>query len=487
MAENKKKNVLMISTDHWPGSLFGREGRTDMITPTLDFLADNGIKFDNFYSECPVCIPARRCLMTGLSPKTHGDRVYSDRMEMPDVETLAGAFSKAGYQTMGVGKLHVYPQRNRIGFGDVILMEEGRYEFGVTDDYQTWLGEHGYIGQEFMHGMGNNTYYTRPWHLPEEAHPTTWATWQMMKQIKRRDPTRPSFFYISYQFPHPPLVPLQVFLDKYKDVELMPNRTDDWGDEPIFDKMRAMASSYSERERREAQIAFHAQCTHIDYSIRQLLGALREADILNDTIIVFMSDHGDMLFDHGMVAKRCFYEGSTYVPMIFTGTPMQEYRNKGYEKKLGCMKDVMPTLLDLCGIDIPETVEGIPLFSDKTNDYIYGEVSEGEKSNRMIRDDRYKLMYWPCGNVFQLFDMVSDRDESHDLARDPSYREVLDRMKEILRKEIHGKDLEWLDENGEFVGFEPDTSRKNPDFGLYNQRGYHWPTPGSYSNIGKNA
>ena len=110
--------------------------------------------------------------MTGLTLRTHGDRVYSDRMTMPDVTTLAQAFRNAGYQTCAVGKLHVYPQRNRIGFDDVHLLEEGRYEFGVVDDYQIWLGENGYLGQEFMHGMGNNNYLTRPWHLDERAHPT---------------------------------------------------------------------------------------------------------------------------------------------------------------------------------------------------------------------------------------------------------------------------------------------------------------------------
>ena len=203
---SNQKNVLMICTDHWPGSFLGCAGRKDIMTPTLDYLANNGVRFENCYSECPVCIPARRTMMTGLSPKTHGDRVYSDRMEMPDVPTLAETFRKNGYQTMAVGKLHVYPQRNRIGFEDVILAEEGRYELGAVDDYQIRLGEHGYLGKEFLHAMGNNTYYTRPWHLDEQAHPTNWVTMEMMHQIKRKDPTRPFFFYCSYQFPHPPLV-----------------------------------------------------------------------------------------------------------------------------------------------------------------------------------------------------------------------------------------------------------------------------------------
>lgn len=482
----KKKNVLMVCVDHWPGSFFGCCGRSDMITPTLDYLADNGIKFENFYSECPVCIPARRSLMTGLYPKTHKDRVYSDRMEMPDVPTLAQVFRDNGYQAYAVGKLHVYPQRNRIGFDDVVLAEEGRYEFGVVDDYQTWLGENGYIGQEFMHGMGNNTYYTRPWHLDEKAHPTNWVTMQMMKQIKRKDPTRPAFFYCSYQFPHPPLVPLQVFLDKYDDVDFEEPIGDDWKDGPIMEKMRSAAKGYSSLEIKEARKAFHAQCTHIDYQIRMLIGTLRECNLLEDTLLVFLSDHGDMLFDHGMVAKRCFYENAAFIPFIVSGSPALEYRNKGYEKRLGSLADLMPTILDICGIKIPGTVEGLSLVGPDVHDFIYGEVGEGEKATRMIRTDKYKLIYYPCGNVFQLFDMDNDRKEMHDLSGDVRYCSVLEDLKKRLVDNLYGQDLNWI-ENGVLVGFTPSTDKGKPDFGLYNQRGYHWPAPSSYSNLGKNA
>ena len=149
-------NVLFICVDEWPGYLFGHAGRGDVMTPTIDFLAEEGIRMENAYSECPVCIPARRSLMTGLSPRSHGDRVYSDRMEMPDVPTLASTFRDAGYQTVAVGKLHVYPQRSRIGFDEALITEEGRYEFGVTDDHQIWLGEHGLTGRQFLHGMGSH-------------------------------------------------------------------------------------------------------------------------------------------------------------------------------------------------------------------------------------------------------------------------------------------------------------------------------------------
>jgi len=483
---SKKKNVFMICTDHWSGSLLGCAGRHDIMTPTLDYLAENGVRFDNFYSECPVCIPARRTMMTGLSPKSHGDRVYSDLMRMPEVPTLAETFRVNGYQTLAVGKLHVYPQRSRIGFENVILAEEGRYELGAVDDYQIWLGENGYLGQEFMHGMGNNTYYTRPWHLDEPAHPTNWVTMQMMKQIKRKDPDRPFFFYCSYQFPHPPLVPLQTFLDMYDEDELEPPSGQDWLDDSyILQAMCDSARVYTEKERKRARRAFFALCTHIDYQIRLLIGTLRESNVLDDTIIVFTSDHGDMLFNHDMVAKRSFYEESACVPFLLSGKPMLPLRGR-VEKKLAGMCDLMPTLLDLSGIKIPETVEGIPLLSDQTHEYLYGEVSEGDKSTRMIRWSDYKLIYYPCGNVFQLFDLEKDRKETHNCVKDPEYTQTLATMKAYLLSNLHDSDQAWV-KNGELIGFESKRYESKADFGLYNQRGYHWPTPAGYSNQGKNV
>ena len=483
---NNKKNVLMICTDHWPGSLLGCAGRNDIMTPTLDYLAQNGIRFENCYSECPVCIPARRTLMTGLSPRRHGDRVYSDRMEMPDVPTLADTFRQNGYQTLAVGKLHVYPQRNRIGFEDVILAEEGRYELGTVDDYQIWLGENGYLGQEFMHGMGNNTYYTRPWHLDERSHPTNWVTMEMIHQIKRKDPTRPFFFYCSYQFPHPPLVPLTTFWDMYQEDEINSPATQDWMDDSYICKaLREPAAIYTEKEKDRARRAFFAQCTHIDYQIRLLIGTLRESNLLDDTVLVFTSDHGDMLFEHDMVAKRCFYENATCVPFILSGKPLQNFRGT-VESKLAQLGDIMPTLLDICDIPIPETVEGIPLLSDQKHLYIYGEVSEGNKATRMIRWKDYKLIYYPCGNVFHLFDLSKDPQETHNLVNEINYADILTQMKQYLIENLHGNDLEWI-QNGELKGFTPGTYHSKADYGLYNQRGYHWPTPTGYNNQGKNA
>lgn len=481
-----EKQVLMICVDQLPLSRLGLSGDTVAMTPTIDFLGKNGLYFDNLYSTCPICIPARRSLMTGMSPKSHGDRIYQDTLPMPSAMTLPQAFSNAGYQTFAVGKMHVYPQRSRFGFDDVILMEEGRNEFGVYDDYQIWLGEQGYIGDEFLHTIGNNTYYTRPWHLPEHTHPTTWATKEMMRMIKRRDPGKPAFFYISYASPHPPLLPLETYLDMFLLDEMqLPQMNDRWVDSnsPILKAFTTKACSYSDKEKRLALRAYYATCTHIDSQIRLLLGTLRESNMLDDTIIVFLSDHGDMLFEHGCIGKRLFYEGSSHVPFIISGTPSQKYIERVDTHQIASLEDVMPTLLDMCGIDIPESVDGISLISERRHEYIFGEITEGTRATRMVMDGRYKLIYYPCGNIMQLFDIEQDSSESNDLSGCAEFSEIMENLESKLIENLHGGDEQWV-KDGKFIGFNAPNNVEPVDFGLHNQRGTHWPPVGQYSNYG---
>ena len=483
----QKKNLLLISTDHWPGDLLGCANNNSIMTPTLDSIARDGIRFSNCYSTCPVCIPARRGLMTSLFPKSHGDRIYSDKMLMPEVTTMAQAFRNAGYQAYAVGKLHVYPQRNRIGFDDVILAEEGRYELGCVDDYQTWLGENCHAGEEFLHSMGNNNYYTRPWHLEEKAHPTSWATREMAKMMKRKDPTRPAFFYMSYQFPHPPLVPLQEYWDMYKNEEIELPILGSWEDDEIIYKyMQESALDYTAKDIIRAKRAFYAQCTYIDHQIRILIGTLREMGELDNTIIGFFSDHGDSLFDHGICAKRNFYEGSAKVPFILGGKPLEELSGT-INKDIVCHEDFMPTLLDLCNIQIPNHCEGKNIFKDNKREMLYGEIGEGLKATRMVRYDKYKLIYYPCGNVFQLFNLETDPNECTNIFGSEKTKELETNLINFLIKNLYGDDINWIKDN-KLIGFKAPPFKRKHQYSLYNQRGYHWPAPQSgYSAIGKNA
>lgn len=474
-----RPNVLLITADHWPASHLGCAGHPALLTPTLDQLARCGVRYTNAYSECPVCIPARRTLMTGTTPRTHGDRTFKTLEPMPDLPTLAQAFRGAGYQAFAVGKLHVYPQRNRIGFDDVLLAEEGRAQFGVLDDYDLFLGDRGLPGQGFAHGMSNNDYAFRPWHLDEALHVTHWITSQMCRTIRRRDPTRPGFWHLSYTHPHPPLVPLAAYLDLYRDIEPPPVECGDWVEGSAPYALRAVRDKWSNPPAQIAAIrrAFYAQCTHIDHQLRLVVGTLREEGVLDRTILLFTADHGDMLGTHGLWAKRLFYEDSAAVPMLLVGAAGDPRVPSGKtDERLVGWQDIMPTLLDLAGVPVPSSVEGLSMAGARKREHLYGEVGEGPMATRMLHDGRYKLVYYGVGNCAQLFDLREDPRELRDLSGSPAHAAVLERLKALLVAELYGADQAWAPE-GNLAGLPDQEYQPRPDRGLSGQRGVHWPPP----------
>ena len=472
-------NVLLMCVDHWPGPLIGAAGHQRILTPTLNRLADNGVLFSRAYTATPTCIPARRALMTGTTARTHGDRVFNEHLEMdPDLPTLPQTFRDAGYQATAVGKLHVYPQRCRIGFDEVILCEEGRHHLGnVKDDFELFLEREGHTGQELTHGMGTNEFCARPWHLPEHCHPTNWTVREMCRLIQRRDPTRPAFWYCSFIAPHPPITPPRDYFDLYHRLGVDPPVIGGWAED--FDALPYALKSHRDKTTRlgpeEAILArqgFYGQCTHIDHQIRLLIGTLWEAELLDDTIIMLVGDHGDMLGNHHLWAKPPMFDMATRIPMILV--PTAAYDRAGHHQvddRLAELRDVMPTLLDMCDIPIPHTVEGYSLVSDRRRDHLYCEHHEDDRAMRMVRADDHKLIWYPTGNRFQLFDLREDPQELRDLADAPECGEVRERLEALLLDNLYGSDLEWV-EDGRLVGVPDRPFAPSPSRNLAAQRGW---------------
>lgn len=476
--KTQKPNVLLICTDHWSGTLMRQTGHPVVMTPTLDQLSQNGICFTNAYSACPSCIPARRTLMTGMTAKSHGDRVYKEGNSMPDAVTLAQCFRNGGYQAYAVGKLHVTPQRNRIGFDDVILEEQGRHLDCTADDWEMYLSEQGYTGEEYSTGMCHNDFLTRAWHLPEKHHAVNWAVREMCKTIRRRDPTRPGFWYLSFSAPHPPLTPPQAYMDLYRDIELDEAATGNWSadfdDLPYALWARARNSAHlgaTEAEKDLARRAFYAEITHLDHQIRVILGFLREEKLDSNTIVVFTSDHGHMIGNHGMWCMAPFYEMSAKIPLIVVPTSKDDRipRNRK-DDLLAEFGDIMPTLLELAGLPIPETVDAISLIGDERREHLYGEYGEGVNAMRMIREGRFKLIYYPCGNRLQLFDLEKDTRETCDLSANLKYSDHLERLKTLMMENFYGDDEGWV-KDGLLVGTPEPESRQTRRCSFGNQRG----------------
>jgi arylsulfatase A-like enzyme len=477
-----RPNVLLIICDNWPARFIGALGHPAVLTPTLNQFLYNGIAFTNAYATTPMCVPQRRELHSGTFARTHGDRLQGT-LPFPNVPSLAQTFRNAGYQAYAVGKMHLHPQRDRIGFDDVLLHEAGRMQRlgSGADDYELFLTEQGHAGQEFAHGVGNNSFIYRPWHLPEHVHPTTWTAREMARFIVRRDPTRPAFWYMSFDHVHPPLTPPSDYWALYEDIDIDMPLVGEWAKEldqmPFALRTRPhpfMQPFMSDQEIRTARRAFYALSTQVDHQIRTVIGTLREEGVLDDTIVMFTADHSDMLGSHGIWGKGLFYEDSAHMPLILCPTPGQ-LEKTGYNRRddrLATLADVMPTLLELCDIPVPSHVEGLSLLGEQRRDYIYGEYNVNDEATRMIRDGRFKLIYYPVGNRFQLFDMEHDPNELVDLAEDDRHRGTKGRLTELLIENLYGSDEDWL-AGGELVGVqEPEaTGRMRPRRDLGGQRG----------------
>jgi arylsulfatase A-like enzyme len=303
----------------------------------------------------------------------------------------------------------------------------------------------------------------------------------MCRTIRRRDPTRPGFWYLSYCHPHPPLVPLQSYLDLYRDYTPPAAEMGAWATEPglpyALQAVQAGWGPFTPAQVQGIRRAFYALCTHIDHQLRLVIGTLREEQLLDNTIILFSADHGDMLGDHGLWAKRLFYEGAANVPMILVGAAGDaRVGHHRVDPRLVGWQDVMPTLLDLAGIPIPESVEGLSMVGEVRREFLYGECGEDAMATRMVRDARYKLIYYPVGNHCQLFDLEADPTERVDLAGQAELASVQARLTEQLINELYGGDLAWVEE-GRLVGLPDQAYTLKPDRGLSGQRGIHWPPP----------
>lgn len=441
-----RPNVLLICCDHLRADWLGVGGHPTMMTPQIDQLAYEGVNFRRAFSQCPVCVPARRIMMTGLGTYSiHMDR--NSEQPFPEGPKLAEVMTRAGYQTFASGKLHTHPQRNRIGFEDVQLNEEGRRHAGMLkDDYEAFLDENGYGHLAYTHGLGNNEYGVRMSPLPEKFTTTHWTGQRAMEFIDRRDPTRPFFLHVSFDKPHPPLTPPRDYYELYRDASMPEPARGDWVDRKLPGRVRALQlrNNYDDYADHPLMIqqslrGYAALVTHIDSTIGVLLGHLREHGLLENTLIIFTSDHGDQLFDHGNLAKGDFFRGSTNVPFIVR-PPRPWAAERGFRPGRANdtapvdLMDIMPTILEVCGLDVPDSVEGRSLVPQLLDDgapfrsYTFGRCAEVFG----MSDGRTKYMWFAQDDYEFLFDQENDPNDCHDLADDPDCRDTLEMWRERL-------------------------------------------------------
>ncbi len=458
----KKPNILLIMADQMRGDCLGIAGHPDVKTPYLDTLAQKGVRFANAYSACPSCIAARAGLHTGMLPEHHRRVGYQDGIAWRYAHTLAGELAAAGYYTQCVGKMHVYPTRNYLGFHHVELhdgyLHSPRYgsvpywesQF-VVDDYFYWLKEQKGVRADLTDsGLDCNGWVARPFPYEEQYHPTNWVTDRSIDFLRRRDPDQPFFLMASYVRPHPPFDAPSCYFDMYRNQNLTPPHVGDWEDTGLLREKGRIFDSQTGPEDpeliRQAQIGYYACITHLDHQIGRLLLALGEHELLHNTLILFTADHGEELCDHHYFRKSLPYEGSVHIPLLLSGNPaLTGFSPNSVCKEVVELCDIMPTLLETAGAAVPDGVDGKSLFSLASGggglwrEYLHGEHSYGDLSNHYIVTGRDKFC-WFCGaGKEQYFVLEEDPHELHDRIGDPACQDRISRLRGCLMRELAGR------------------------------------------------
>jgi arylsulfatase len=440
----RRPNILLICADQLRPDVFGYAGNPHIQTPHFNEIARAGVNFCNAFSETPACIPARKILMTGQNAYQTGQfNNYPAKTAYTNAGPfMAECFGQAGYQTQAVGKMHVSPSRFRVGFDNVLLdNESGRSCDMRLDDYEAYLADKGLLDRLNEHSMPANGYHSRPATLPEEHCHDAWTAREAARFLERRDPTAPFFLYASFRNPHPPLAPPQFYWDLYKDKKVHQAAQGDWlAHEPALLQRQRVSMDYelfSEEEIRQAIRAYYGLVTSIDHQIGNLMAALGAYGQLGETLVMVIADHGEMLFDHGAFHKAKFYRTAAGIPFLIMPPSHQDHgivTNRRLNDPV-MLQDVMPTLLDFCGIDIPVSCTGRSLLpalrgeEKRVRDYGFGVHYEDgggspDGARYCIQDHHHRYLYYVEGGVEQLFDLNEDYYDCHDLSRDLEHRTV---------------------------------------------------------------
>lgn len=472
----KQPNIILIMTDQLRGDCLGYAGHPDVKTPYLDTLASTGVMFSRAYSACPSCIAARAALHTGMAQNHHGRVGYKDGVSWNYEHTMAGELSKAGYYTQCVGKMHVHPLRNYLGFHNVELhdgylgaarssslpWQESQL---VADDYFYWLKQElGVTADVTDTGIECNSFISRPWMHEEKYHPTNWVTERSIDFLRRRDPGKPFFLMASYLRPHPPFDAPQHYFNLYSNKELHPPYIGTWETDEYLKRDGRLYDSKSgpidPELMRQAQIGYYACITHLDHQIGRLILALKEYGVYDNSIILFTSDHGEELCDHHMFRKARPYEGSCHIPLIITAgkNVLTDIASSSICTDVAELRDIMPTLLDAAGAEIPDSVDGhslLPLVREpekSLRSWLHGEHSFDEFSNHWIVTEKEKYIWHSWTGTEQYFNLADDPHELTDLADDPSCQDRIQELRGCLIESLKGRPEGYTDGNRLIAG-----------------------------------
>ncbi len=464
-----RPNFIFILTDQMRGDCWGADGNEKIETPNLDYLVDRGTRFTHAYSPVPSCIPARASIMTGMNQWHTGKLGMGNgqgeiRNDYP--HTLAGELTKSGYRTHLVGKGHFFPQRENMGFQTHELDESGRVKtIGFKSDYRQWFKDSTGNGlSPDDHGIYWNSCLSRPWHLDEYLHPTAWTMTRSIEFLKNTNRAEPFFLNISFARPHSPYVPPAYYFDKYRQSGVPAPFIGDWVDEAAARNMpgpETWRSCLSASLVQQARAGYYGEISFIDTQIGRLINWFLDNDrqCWENTHLIFTSDHGDMLGDHHYWRKCLPYEGSARIPLFIAPANNADLTLRNTDDSPVALMDILPTVLDLAGIEIPESVDGkslLPLLERPDpafRQYLHGEhnaLYSQTQENQFITDGKAKYIWFPRTCEEQYFDLEKDPGELRNRIGDPEYQEQTDRFKKNLIEEFECRNCGWV-KKGAFV------------------------------------
>ena len=438
-----RPNILLIMTDQQRGDCLSIDGHPVLLTPNMDSIGGAGVRFSRAYTTCPTCIAARRSLLSGQFPPTHGMVGYRDGVEWDAPTTLPQALREAGYQSVIVGRsMHQHPPRKRYGFDHMVM-------HGWESDYGEWLRERAPDGGgHFGAGPMHNDWTARPWHLDENLHNTNWTVSEGLKFLKNRDPSCPFFLVVSFISPHPPLIPPAFYMERYLRMDLADPTVGDWETPPPNGGLGLDISSrqvnLTGEALRSCRAGYYGLINHVDDQIRRLLSPVAGVDRMTggNTIVLFTSDHGEMLGDHYMWHKIAAYEPSARIPLLVRAPERFGLQRGSVVDLPVCLEDVMPTLLDMADVPLPETIEGrslLPLMRGEKVEWRPHLHIEHSPEHQTLTDGREKYIWFVGDGREQFFDLTADPEERHDLIGDPARADRIAHWRALLVEELTGR------------------------------------------------
>lgn len=453
-------HVIFIMTDQQRADAMGCASGGTVLTPNMDSLAAAGHRFTNAYTSAPSSTPARAGLLTGMSPWHHGMLGYGVVAEHYPHE-MPERMRRLGYHTMGIGKMHWFPQTATHGFEVTLTDESGRVEAPYyMSDYRKWFHTQAFgLNPDSVH-LGWNAHGARTYPLPERLHPTVWTADRAVETILGYGSDRPLFLKISFARPHSPYDPPQRFYDLYADRDIPKPVVGNWVEETPVDPHPerhpdAARGNFGPEYARHSRRHYYAAVSFIDEQLGHIIRALKERGMYDNALICFTSDHGDMLGDHHLWRKTYAYEGSAAIPLIVK-LPKAMEGNLPPGSTIDApveLRDFLPTFLDLNRQAVPETMDGRSLLP----------LLRGEKAEwRQYIDIEHNTCYW-ADNYWcaltdghtkyvrflrsgreQLFDLDRDPGELNDLSADRRSRKRLLRMRAAMVEHLRERGEEWV-------------------------------------------